>query len=36
MQSQDDLHDILYDTQGQVNSVLVKAITRTYAQRVAG
>lgn len=36
LQSQDNLDDILYDESGSPNSVLVNAITRTYAQRVAG
>jgi hypothetical protein len=35
-QSQDDLHSILYHSNGTVKSELVKGITRTYAQRVAG
>lgn len=35
-QSQDNLHSILYNPNGTVKSELVKGVTRTYAQRVAG
>ena len=35
LQSQDNLHSILYDENGQVNK-LIRGITRTYAPRVAG
>ena len=36
LQSQDDLHSILYDEKGEIKSTVVKAVTRTFAQRVAG
>ena len=36
MQSQHDIHSILYNDDGTVKSKLIEGVTRTYAPRVAG
>ena len=36
IQSQDELHSILYSQDGKVLTALVEGVTRTYAPRVAG